>query len=281
MGTWQFFFPARPERSELLLAWLEDFPFDAFQETEEGLFAYLAPGASPESVEEQLRLLPEDIGIPFRKELIPAQNWNSLWEENFSPVRIGDFCGIRATFHQPFQGVLHELVIQPKMAFGTGHHETTFMMVALMENLHFSGSDVFDFGCGTGILAILAAKLGATAVDAVDIEEAAVENTLENAAVNQTREQVRVFEGDLDVVPFRQYDCILANINRNVILGALTALYNRLRGGGTLLISGILDADRELVFEAAREAGFHINHYTGKGNWIAASLTRPLPLSSK
>lgn len=275
MSTWQFFFPQRPQRSELLLAWLEDFPFDAFQESEAGLFAYLATGADPDEVETRLAQLPEGIGIPYQKELLPAQNWNALWESNFNPVLVEEFCGIRATFHPPFENVRHELIIQPKMAFGTGHHETTFMMVGLMEKLPFEGREVFDFGCGTGILAILAAKLGAVTVDAVDIEAAAVENTLENAGVNQTSDQIKVFHGDLDAVPFRIYDFILANINRNVILGTLPALYQRLRDGGTLLISGILDADREMVFDAAREAGFHINLYTGKGAWIAASLTRP------
>ena len=275
MSTWQFFFPERPNRSELLLAWLADFPFDAFQESEEGLLAYLAAGADPNEVEARLAELPEGIGIPYQIELLPDQNWNALWEANFSPVQVGEFCGIRATFHPPFQNVQHELVIQPKMAFGTGHHETTYMMVGLMEDLSFQGSEVFDFGCGTGILAILAAKLGATSVDAVDIEAAAVENTLENARVNQTGDQIAVFHGDLDAVPLRQYDFILANINRNVILATLPALYQRLRNGGTLLISGILDADRETVFEAAREAGFHINLFTGKGTWIAASLIRP------
>ena len=275
MSTWQFLFKQRPQRSEILLAWQEDFPFDAFQESEAGLFAYLATGADPDEVETRLAQLPEGIGIPYQKELLPAQYWNSLWEYIFIPVLVEEFCGIRATFHPPFENVRHELIIQPKMAFGTGHHETTFMMVGLMEKLPFEGREVFDFGCGTGILAILAAKLGATIVDAVDIEAAAVENTLENAGVNQTSDQIKVFHGDLDAVPFRIYDFILANINRNVILGTLPALYQRLRDGGTLLISGILDADREMVFDAAREAGFHINLYTGKGAWIAASLTRP------
>ena len=244
MSTWQFFFPERPQRSELLLAWLEDFPFDAFQESEAGLFAYLAAGADPDEVEARLAQLPDGIGTPYQKELLPSQNWNALWESNFNPVQVGEFCGIRATFHPPFRNVRHELVIQPKMAFGTGHHETTFMMVGLMENLPFQDREVFDFGCGTGILAILAAKLGAASVDAVDIEAAAVENTLENARVNQTSDQIKVFHGDLDAVPFRTYDFILANINRNVILGTLPALYQRLRDGGMLLISGILDADR-------------------------------------
>lgn len=275
MDTWQFFFPGSTERTELLLAWLADFPFDAFQETAEGLYAYLPSEDDPQEIEARLAQLPDEAGLPFQRELLPARNWNEVWEGNFSPVAVGEFCGIRATFHPPFANVRHELVIQPKMAFGTGHHETTFMMVGLMENLPFQDSEVLDFGCGTGILAILAARLGAKSVDAVDIEEAAVENTLENAGVNQTEGQLRVFHGDLDAVPFRQYDIQLANINRNVILEAFPALYQRLREGGTLLISGILDADRELVFAAAQQAGFHINLFTGKGNWIAANLSRP------
>ena len=275
MDSWQFFFPIEPERSDLLLAWLEDFPFDAFQETGDGLFAFLSADEDPEAIAVQLDPLLRELGITCKREIIPAQNWNALWESNFSPVQVGMFCGIRADFHAPFQDVRHELVIQPKMAFGTGHHETTYMMIAFMETLPFQGAHVLDFGCGTGILAILAAKLGALHIDAVDIEEAATENTIENASVNQVAGQIAVFTGTLEAVLERLYDILLANINRNVILATLPSLYQRLSNGGTLLISGILETDRAHVFEAAQNAGFQINRFTGRGNWIAASLLRP------
>jgi len=275
MDTWQFFFPGSTERTELLLAWLADFPFDAFQETAEGLYAYLPSEDDPQEIEARLAQLPDEAGLPFQRELLPARNWNEVWEGNFSPVAVGEFCGIRATFHPPFANVRHELVIQPKMAFGTGHHETTFMMVGLMENLPFQDSEVLDFGCGTGILAILAAKLGAFHVDAVDIEDAAVENTIENAAINGVSGQITAFTGSLEAVPEQPCDIILANINRNVILATLPSLFKRLCSGGNLLISGILERDRAHVLEAAQDAGFQVNRFTGRGNWVAASLLRP------
>ncbi|MEY4135759.1 MAG: hypothetical protein RL386_2109 [Bacteroidota bacterium] len=275
MDSWQYFFPIEPGRSDLLLAWLEGFPFDAFQETEAGLYAFLPADVGPEALSAELDPLLRTLGITCERTLIPAQNWNALWESNFSPVQVGTFCGIRADFHLPLRDVRHELVIQPKMAFGTGHHETTYMMIAFMETMHLQNARVLDFGCGTGILAILAAKLGAFHVDAVDIEDAAVENTIENAAINGVSGQITAFTGSLEAVPEQPCDIILANINRNVILATLPSLFKRLCSGGNLLISGILERDRAHVLEAAQDAGFQVNRFTGRGNWVAASLLRP------
>lgn len=273
--TLRYDFNLPSEQTEILLAWLSSLPFYAFEETETGISAYAEEGAENTDLDEQLALLTETIPFKVTRTALEEQNWNALWESHFHPVRVGDFCGIRAEFHPPFEDVLHDLVIQPKMAFGTGHHETTYMMVRLMESLAFRGAQVLDFGCGTGILGILAAQLGAERVDAVDIEAAAVENTLENARRNGVSGQLAVFQGELSAAPVSStYQIILANINRNVILDALPALQQKLDRGGTLLISGILSSDREMVFTAATTNGFQLISQEMRGDWLAARLER-------
>ncbi|MBK8043963.1 MAG: 50S ribosomal protein L11 methyltransferase [Haliscomenobacter sp.] len=273
--TFRYDFHLPSDQTEILLAWLSSLPFYAFEETETGISAYAGEDAGNTDLDEQLASLAQTLPFELTRTALEEQNWNALWESHFHPVRVGDFCGIRAEFHPPFEGVLHDLVIQPKMAFGTGHHETTYMMVRLMESLAFSGARVLDFGCGTGILGILAAQRGAAWVDAVDIEAAAVENTLENAQRNRVSSQLAVFLGDLHATPApASYQIILANINRNVILDALPALQQKLDRGGTLLISGILLSDRDMVFNATATNGFQLISQEMRGDWLAARLER-------
>ena len=174
---------------------------------------------------------------------------------------------MRADFHPPQPGVKWELVINPKMAFGTGHHETTWQCIAAMEHLPLQGAKVLDYGCGTGILAILASKLGATELEAIDIEEESYHNTVENALANDVH-NITARCGTLNDVQGRDFDGILANINRNVILDSLPRLKELLRPGGWLLVSGILAADETVIVEAAEQAGFLKNQQTQRGNWL-------------
>ena len=269
----KYTFHVEEATQDVLLAWLSELPFDAFEESVGAIEAYLPPSASMENTNEALDALRAQIEFSVTHEWLPDENWNAVWESNFSPVQVGTFCGIRAEFHPPFENVQYELVIQPKMAFGTGHHETTYMMVAFMENLPFHGKKVLDYGTGTGILALLAAKLGAHTIEAVDIEEASVENCLENAQRNQVEEAIHVLLGDISVVPSSDFDVILANINRNVILDSFQTLHNMLRPSGTLFISGILRSDKEIVFSAAQQQGFTIDSFTERGDWLAAKLS--------
>ena len=256
------------DNAEILIAYLTDAPFDTFEETEEGVNAYLpANDEYVAEVEKLLADLSEHIDFQWEKVFLPAQNWNEIWESNFHPVIVGDFCAVRADFHEPIPEVKYELVINPKMAFGTGHHETTWQCIAAMEHLPIAGKKILDFGCGTGVLAILASKLGAAEVEAVDIEEESYRNTLENCDVNSVT-NVLARCGTLAAVQGQAFDGILANINRNVILDSLPTLAGLLKPGGWLLVSGILLQDEEVVAEAAAKMGFEKKKKTEKGNWL-------------
>jgi len=271
-GYQRFSIQAAPEWREILLAFLAELPFDSFEDTEEGLNAYLPPGTDAVETEQQLRQLQSDYPFTYTVEAIKSENWNAVWESNFQMVRVHDFCGIRAEFHPPFDGVQHEIVIRPKMAFGTGHHETTWMMMDRMSHIDLKDKLVFDYGCGTGILAVLAAQLGASRVDAVDIEYPAWENTLEHAELNGVGDKIKAYFGTLDDVPPTTYDIILANINRNVILASLPELRKRLTANGLLLISGILHEDESAILEAAAVQGFQEMAQQKRGNWMAILL---------
>ena len=256
----------QPADIELVFALLSVLPFDAFEEEEAGGKAFIASEHWDEAAREVVEGLQATVSFTFVTRIVPDENWNARWEAEFHPIQIGDFCGIRASFHPPMSGVKHELVIDPKMAFGTGHHETTAMMVEAMEAIDFSGKRVFDFGCGTGVLAILARKLGAPDVLAIDYDPASTENTIENVTLNAV-DPVQVLEGSIEVVPRQLFDVILANINRNVLLDTMTDLKNLLRPGGILLLSGILLRDQALLMERATEAGLIFEYAQTKGDW--------------
>jgi ribosomal protein L11 methyltransferase len=265
---------AQADIAEILVAFLGEMPFDTFEESEEGVNAYIPEKEDSEDILQQLKDLQSRFAFEFIRAEIPHQNWNELWESNFESIQVGNFCGIRADFHPAFDQVTHELVINPKMAFGTGHHATTFMMIQLMEDMKWQDKKVFDYGTGTGILAILAAKLGANDIDAVDIEDLSYENTIENAQRNQVS-GIEVYLGDLSVVTNQGYDIILANINRNVILESLSALYEKLKEGGEILFSGILAVDKALLLESAEKQGFTLQQSLQKGDWIALKMQKP------
>lgn len=262
------------ELTPILLAFLSDAGFDSFQETEQGLLAFGA-AEDHEKWVSALAELQGKFSFTFSSEPLEDKNWNEEWERQFSPINIGSRLRIRADFHAPDPSVERELIITPKMAFGTGHHATTHMMCELIFEQPLTNARVLDYGSGTGVLAILAKQLGAGTVDAVDIESWSAENTLENAERNDVNLGL-VIHGELKDVPMRQaYDLILANINRNVILATAGSLYERLRPGGTVLFSGILAQDEELLLSSLTDTGFLHQVTRIREDWRAFVFTRP------
>jgi ribosomal protein L11 methyltransferase len=267
------------ERLEILTAVLGELPFDTFEETDKGLKAYIPEKDLTQDVDNELVALSTQFDFSFEKTFIPYQNWNSVWESNFQPIQVDDFVAVRADFHPNTEGVEFDLIVNPKMAFGTGHHETTYMMLQHMRSIDFKGKKVLDYGCGTGILAILAAKLGAVDLEAVDIEAPSFENTIENCAINNV-DNVTAICGILDDVPSHDFDIILANINRNIIIDSLDELKSRLKtrenpsdDERVLLISGFLKIDENTILQATNYAGFKHQKTLHRGNWLSMLLT--------
>ncbi len=258
------------DKKAILIALLSQYAFDGFEEEVFGIKAYITEAAYNDVV---VRNLADQYGFSYKAKLIPSQNWNEVWESSFKPIRINDFCAIRADFHPTFKKVKHQITINPKMAFGTGHHETTLLVMEMMQHLQFKNKKVLDYGCGTGILAILAAKLGATDILAIDNDPLSYENTLENCTKNNVG-VIKAMLGDLSMVELKGFDFILANINRNVILDSLSTLFLKTQRGGQLLISGFLKADESLLTTSAKKIGFSIKQVLEKGEWICMKLNK-------
>lgn len=269
----QYTIQTAPELTDILIAFLGEAGFDSFQETDENLLAF-AEAADHERWVAELEKLNMQYPLAYTWEPLEDKNWNEEWERQFNPIRIGQRLFIRADFHAPDESVEQELIITPKMAFGTGHHATTYMMCELIFEQELAGKRVFDYGSGTGVLAILAKRLGAGSVDAVDIESWSAENTLENAARNGVALN-EVIHGTLDDVPAGPpYDLILANINRNVILATADTLYQRLAPGGTVLFSGILETDEQMLVSRLISLGYQHQETRKREDWRAFVFTR-------
>ena len=269
----KFNIPVKPEQSELILAFLSQLPFEAFEEKEEELIAWLAADLFTDEFKQQFSELKTKFNLSEETEVVHPQNWNAIWEANHQPIRVGDFCQVRADFHPAVADVQYDIIINPKMAFGTGHHETTYMMMDQMKNLDFKGSRVLDLGCGTGVLAFLARMMGASDILAIDNDPAAYQNTLENLKVNDLQ-GIRALRGSLKDVDEAPFDYILANINRSVILDSLPSLYERLKQQGRLLVSGILTTDEELLLNKSKENNFKQVGIQRKNGWICVSFSK-------
>ena len=261
MNSIQITILANEEQQEILISQLDELSANGFEQTEDSLIAYFAEN-NFDSYEVN-RLLHQ---YSFTTATIKEQNWNQVWESNFQPVMVDDFCAIRADFHEPVKNMKHEIIITPKMSFGTGHHATTYMMIEQMAEIDFAGKTVFDFGTGTGILAILAEKLGAAKVSAIDVDEWSIENAKENMGKNGCRNiDIRLSS----ILPDQSFDIILANINRNVILQYLPQLKKMLAENGTLLLSGLMTSDGEDIIQACKENELDVVKQTEKNNWIS------------
>ncbi|MEL7117908.1 MAG: 50S ribosomal protein L11 methyltransferase [Bacteroidota bacterium] len=269
---WVYTFKADPVTLEILLALLTDKDlFETYQELEGSFEAYILERIDQKEIQIELEQLQSSFSFEVEKSLMKAKNWNAKWEADFQPVVVSNFCSIRADFHPPIRNIKHDIVINPKMAFGTGHHETTYMMIEAMQQIDFHRKKVLDYGAGTGVLAILASKLGADPIDAVDIERPAYENAIDNNNINGV-DNVQVYLGTLDAILDKGYDVILANINRNVILKSLAPLKYKLRKGGVLLISGILLEDEQLILDQLLTNEYLVAERREKGNWLCMKV---------
>ncbi|AQG81422.1 50S ribosomal protein L11 methyltransferase [Spirosoma montaniterrae] len=245
-----------PDFTDILTAELAELGFESFVETDQGLNAYIVePDFREDAIQELVAKYASQTAIAYAVSSLEKRNWNAEWESGYEPIEVASQVRVRASFHEKDARFRYDIVINPKMSFGTGHHETTAMMLEHQLSLDFSRKTVLDVGSGTGILAVLAAKMGAQAVVAFDIEEWAVENARENADLNQCP-QIRVFQGTIaDVDPASRYDVVLANINRNVLLAEIPTYTHLLNEGGYLLVSGFYEADAVDIEQKAAESG--------------------------
>jgi len=259
--------------AEILMAQLSEKPFDTFEETETGLIAYIRQEDVTENLLEEVDILQsEDFKISFTQNIIPAVNWNETWEKNFEPIRIDERCRIRAPFHE-YEDVAFDIIIEPKMSFGTGHHETTHMMSTFLLDMNLENKKTLDMGCGTSILAILAAKKGAKPVDAIDIDPWCVENSIENIERNDCS-FIRVLEGIAEHIPESDYDVIIANINRNILLEDMGAYANALKSGGILLLSGFYESDIEDISQKCDDLGFSFLEKRLRNQWASLKFEK-------
>lgn len=265
-----FTFSGASTDPDILVAYLDDCGYEGFQESGKQLIACLPASRKDEKL---LANLVERAGgskgsIRYSSRTLPDINWNAKWESDFQPIEIDDFVRIRASFHAHSEAFDHDIVIDPKMSFGTGHHETTRLMMRAMQTLPFAGKKVLDLGCGTAVLSILASRMGASGVLAVDIDEWAVSNSQDNIVRNNCS-NITVQLGDTSIAGNAQFDIVLANINRNVLLENMTMFRKMLAAGGDLLLSGIMRRDRDMITSAAESYGFYHLGYLIEKDWCA------------
>lgn len=272
----QLVWKATPEIQDIIIGITADLPFESFEQKENFLYAYI-PAETFDEIALRNALSQYDmIGhIPYTIEQIPAQNWNAVWEANFPPVSLYPDVLVRATHHSNNEDSRyhHVIQIQPKMAFGTGHHETTQMMLQAMKEIEFKDKSVLDVGCGSGILSVYASFLGAKSITAIDIDTWCIENTIENATLN-TIKNIEVHLGDINTLTLTEYEVILANINRNIIISQMEVYKNSLSSGGYLIVSGFLDTDVDIVQNHAKNLNFNMIHKMKLKDWACVTLQK-------
>lgn len=258
--------------NEILMAELIEQGFDSFTENPDGILAYIqAELLNEEELKNQWLLNHDEVKISYTYKEMPNINWNEEWEKNFQPINVEDKVLIRAEFHES-QGLEEEIIIQPKMSFGTGHHATTYLMIQQMMDMDFQGKKVLDMGCGTSVLAIYAKKKGATDVLGIDIDEWAVENSRENAERNNT--PMRVELGTADNLGQENFEIILANINRNILISDIPRYVEVLEPGGSLLLSGLCFFDVDDILQVCNEQNLQLQKKLQREEWVSLLLTK-------
>ncbi|MCA0366001.1 MAG: 50S ribosomal protein L11 methyltransferase [Bacteroidetes bacterium] len=264
-----------PEYSEILVAELAEIGFDSFLDSPDGIVAYVTEDLFDDrAIKNLLENYASRTPLSYSIKAIEKQNWNKEWESAFSPIEVSDKIYVRATFHEPAPATFpYEIIITPKMSFGTGHHETTSQVLELQMDIDHKGKSVLDVGTGTGILAILASKLGAEKIHAFDIDEWSVENTIENISLNNTPE-ITVNQGTIADQKIEQYDILIANINRNILLDEIPQYVKFMKNGASLLLSGFYEHDVPEIESKCNEQGLKKLKQISKNNWAAVVFIR-------
>ena len=273
--------PYSNENAEILMAELEELPFESFESENPYLKCYLP---KDEYSAQMLRLvlsgLEEDSFrvTDFSARLIPATNWNALWESNFTPIVVDGKCTVKASFHKGLKKTRFNITIDPKMAFGTGHHQTTYLMcrALLQHKASVRGKIIMDMGCGTAILAILAAKMGAAHTYGIDIDAVAAVSAFDNARLNRVSRHVETYCGDASLLQMGKYDVLLANINRNILIQDIPTYSRSLRKGGLLFVSGFYTEDLPMIRGVAEACGLVFTESDSMDNWCRAGFRKPL-----
>ena len=265
-----FHFSVEPKElgSEILVAELGELPFESFIDSDSGIVAYIQKQFWTENILDDLHILSSaEFQVSYTIEEIDQVNWNEEWEKNFEAIEVDGICHVRAPFH-PKTDAKFDIVIEPKMSFGTGHHETTHMMIQHLLETDVAGKKTLDMGCGTAILAILAEMKGAKPIDAIDIDNWCYLNSIENAQRNNCT-QISVYEGDADLLKGKKYDLIIANINRNILLNDMQTYVDCLNKDGILLLSGFYTEDIPFIDASCTEKGLTYVKKFERNNWVS------------
>ncbi len=267
------------ENAEILVALTEEMGFESYEYADEFLTAYIKEDLFNE--DELNEILPSKEGgfsfnVSYTFEKVKNENWNKIWESNFQPIVIDDLCTVKASFHEGLPETKYTITIDPKMAFGTGHHQTTSLMMRALLKEDLTGRSVLDMGCGTGILAILAAlKGGATRIVAIDIDPTATESAIENSNANRVGDEIEILTGDASLLASQEkFDLILANINRNIILDDIQKYSNVMKSQGVLQLSGFFAEDVDLIEVGAIAAGFEKVSVTIDSRWAQVKMKK-------
>ena len=259
--------------SEILIAELGEKAFESFIETETGISAYVQKDLWTPTILEDIQILENpEFTISYTFEEIEQVNWNEEWEKNFEPIEVDGKCHVRAPFHEKTSAEF-DIVIEPKMSFGTGHHETTHMMIQHILETDFTNKKTLDMGCGTAILAILAEMKGAQPIDAIDIDNWCYLNSIENAERNNCN-HISVYEGDAALLAGKKYDIIIANINRNILLNDMPSYVDCLNENGVLFLSGFYTEDIPVISESCHSKGLQYVKQFERNNWVALKFTK-------
>ena len=258
---------------DILIAQLAELGFESFVENKTGIEAYIQKNEfKPELLDAIGIVSSPDFNLSYTTAIIADQNWNAEWEKNFELINVEDQCVIRAPFHNKIVGVEYDIVIDPKMSFGTGHHETTYLMIKRLLELDLEGKNVLDMGCGTGVLAILAKMKKARAVQAIDIDEWAYNNSLENIRNNNCKDIIVKMGGAEKIEGV--YDIIIANINRNILVKDMERYVKALQEGGSLLLSGFFSSDKEIILESTSKLGLELLFAESRNDWTMLHLLK-------